>query len=623
MPEISAPENTRVLVVDDQDHIHADFEEMLARNKADALTDELVPSFLDEAETRPLVDFELLHATTGEAAVEAVSDARAASHPITTAFIDIRMPPGIDGIETVRRIRRVDRDIELVLMTAYTDKRLSDVVRSMELLHKLLYIRKPFAREEMQQITLALVTKWNLEQSLAADRELLAASHHRLEAVLDATGDAIAMFDQDGRRVFANRWFEQLHDADKSADGASPVRRGNRSDARFRTLSASAYDGEPALGGGELVEYTAPDKRRQLFLRSRKPMRNDRAEETGDLVVLRDVSKEIEIQQMRSEVRRLRTELDGQHAHDELIGTSAPMVRVRGLMRRATDGDLPVLIVGESGTGKELVARSLHFNGPRSKAPFVAVNCAGLPATLIESELFGYERGAFTGAYKRRIGAFERAHGGTIFLDEVGDMDPALQGSLLRVIQTRHVERIGGTDTIPLDFQLVSATNKDLEAAIRNGEFREDLYYRIATFPIPLPPLRDRPNDIPELAKYFLDIAAKRAGKQFQGFSQDALATLLQHDWPGNVRELENAISRAVLIETDAILRAKGLAIASAPGTIGNSTEASGAMSLAEIERNAIMRTLEMFNNNISRSALALGISRSTLHRKLDAFSRR
>ena len=606
-------ENARVLVVDDQREIHADFEEMLVGRAADTLTDDLAASFLDEAENRPHVDFELLHATSGEAAVDAITQGRAAGRPIAAAFVDIRMPPGIDGVETVRRIRHVDRDIELVLMTAYADKRLSDIVRDMELLHKLLYIRKPFAREEIQQIALALVTKWNVERNLAEGREALAASHDRLEAVLDATGDAIAMFDEEGRRVFANRWFEELRGVgDADGDG--------RADARFRSLDSPAEDGGPSFEDGELVEHAARDKRRRLFLRTTKTVRNARAEKTGDLLVLRDVSREIEIQRMRAEVLRLRADLDGQRARDELIGASAGMVRVRALMRRAGDGDLPVLIVGESGTGKELVARSLHRNGPRAEGPFVAVNCAGLPATLVESELFGYEHGAFTGAYKRRVGAFERADGGTVFLDEVGDMDPALQGSLLRVLQTRQIERIGGADAIDLDFQLVSATNKDLEAAMRNGEFREDLYYRIAAFPIPLPPLRDRPNDIPALAKHFLDRAAKRAGKRFGGLSQDALAALLRHDWPGNVRELEHAIGRAVLLETEALVRAQSLGIPNAPAATDEPAEASHIVSLAEMERHAILHALERFDNNVSRAALALGVSRSTLHRKLNQF---
>lgn len=611
---METPHNRRVLIVDDQSDIHDDFEEMLGASPSGSLTAELASAFLDEDQDELLVEFELQHAMRGEDAVEAVSAACAAGEPFAAAFVDIRMPPGIDGVETVRRIRRIDRDVEIVIMTAYTDKRLSDIVRDMELLHKLLYIRKPFAREEIQQITLSLIAKWNVEQSLVAGREQLAASHDRLEAVLDATGDAIAMFDEAGRLVFANRWFEDLHGIDGDAWEVAADRRYRES---FRTLGDGPYGGEVSSGDGELVEHTTPAGQRGLFVRREKAVHNAQGGRAGDLVVFRDVSREIEIQRMRDEVLRLRAELDGQRAHGDLLGESVRIAQVRTLMQRVAEGGLAVLIEGESGTGKELVARSLHFNGPRSEAPFVAVNCAGLPATLIEAELFGYERGAFTGAYKRHIGAFERAHGGTIFLDEVGDMEPALQGRLLRVLQTREVERLGGAGAIGVDFELVSATNKDLQAAMRGGAFREDLYYRIAAFPIRIPPLRDRPEDIPVLASHFLDIAAERAGKRFKGFSQDALAALLRHDWPGNVRELENAVGRAVLLETADWVRPGSLGIGDRRGGVAEATDAGEVVPLAEVERRTVLRALELFDDNVSRTARALGVSRSTLHRKL------
>ena len=615
MPTLETPHNRRVLIVDDERDIHDDFKETL-RGSSSGLTAELASAFLDEDDNGPLLDFELEHATSGEEAVETVARACEAGEPFAVAFVDIRMPPGMDGVEAVRRIRRVDRDLELVIMTAYTDRRLSDIVRDMELLHKLLYIRKPFAREEIQQITMSLTVKWNVERKLAAGREQLAASHDRLEAVLDATGDAIAMFDEGGQLVFANRWFEDLHGIDGDAWDVG-TDRGDRLRGRFRTLGDRPYGGELSADEGELVEHTAATGRRGLFVRSEKVMHDAKGERDGDLVVLRDVSKEIEIRRMRDEVLRLRAELDGRHAHGDLIGTSPRIAQMRTLMQRAAEGGLPVLIEGESGTGKELVARSLHYNGPRSEGPFVAVNCAGLPPTLIEAELFGYERGAFTGAYKRHIGAFERAHGGTIFLDEVGDMEPALQGRLLRVLQTREIERVGGTGAIEVDFELVSATNKNLERAMRSGGFREDLYYRIAAFPIRVPPLRDRSDDIPTLAAHFLDIAAERAGKRFEGFSQDALTTLMQHDWPGNVRELENAVGRAVLLETSDWVRPSSLGIGGRRGSVADAIDAGAVVPLAEVERRTVLRTLELFDDNISRTARALGVSRSTLHRKL------
>ena len=611
---MDALQNTRVLVVDDQNDIHDDFEAILAGGDGGARssrTVELASAFLDEdQEDVPLVDFELRHAVSGEEAVEVVSLACAAGEPFAVAFVDIRMPPGMDGIETVRSIRRIDRDIEIVLMTAYTDRRMSDIAPDVESLHKLLYIRKPFAREEILQIAMSLAAKWNVERDFNA-------SHHRLEAVLDTTGDAMAMYDQTGRLVFANRWFEDLRDLGDPATAAetSAAAAGASLGPRFTALGGEAYGGDPAGEEGDIVEVSGPDQSRRLFIRTEKTVRNARAERIGDLLVLRDVSREIEIQRMRAEVLRLRAELDGQRRRDGLIGSSPEMARVRALMRRAAEGGLAVLIAGESGTGKELVARSLHDNGPRGEGPFVAVNCAALPPTLIESELFGHERGAFTGAQARRVGSFERAHGGTIFLDEVGDMDPALQARLLRVLQSGEIERLGGSGVIPLDFELISATNRDLTAAVRDGAFREDLFYRIAAFPIALPPLRDRPGDILELAEHFLAVAAQRAGKRFGGFSQKARAALLRHDWPGNVRELENAVGRAALLEAGDRVRAGSLGLEGAPA--GGGPGGEEIETLAEVERRAIRRALERFDNNVSRAARALGVARSTLQRKL------
>ena len=249
-----------------------------------------------------LPEFELLHASNGEEALSIIQAGKESNCPIAVAYIDIRMPPGIDGIETIRRIRKIDRDVEIVIMTAYTDKALPEIVHDMELLHKLLYIRKPFAHEEIQQITLSLVEKWNIERELAEKRRQLTNGHRRLEAVLNATGDAIAMHDSDGH--------------------------------------------------GEMI---------------------------GSLVLYRDVSKEIEAEQMRAEVLRLRTELETTGSFADLVGTGPGMRQVYALMKQAAEGDIAVLIRGESGTGKELVAKSVHHTSPRKQGPFVALNCAAIP----------------------------------------------------------------------------------------------------------------------------------------------------------------------------------------------------------------------------------------------------
>ena len=618
-------DNNRVLVVDDQHEIHDDFKEMLRPGLAQPAADGLAAAFVEEEEEAWLPEFELLHAGNGEEAVAIIRAGRESNRPVAVAYIDIRMPPGIDGIETVRRIRKIDRDVEIVLMTAYTDKGLPEIVQDMELLHKLLYIRKPFAHEEIQQITLAMVGKWNMERELAEKRRLLTDSHRRLEAVLNATGDAIAMHDKAGNLVFANQVFEKLLGLDESELKKIPPRDLTaRFEERFREPDLRGVEGRFLLDSGNVVETTSDGRepKQRLFYRSTAPVREGSGEDIGSLVLYRDVSREIEAEQMRAEVVRLRTELETAGSFPGLVGNSPGIRQVCTLMKQASEGEIAVLVRGESGTGKELVARSVHQTSPRRQGPFVALNCAAIPESLIESELFGHERGAFTGASEQRIGAFERADGGTILLDEIGDMPVALQGKLLRVLQEREIQRVGGTDPLPVDIRIMTATNKDLDLLVKKGEFRQDLFYRVAAFPIAIPPLRKRREDIPLLARHFLDIHAERAEKTISGFSTGALRLLLQYDWPGNVRELENAVERAVLLETDPVLQAGSLPPQLSPVIAAGSgpSPPAGILPLAEVERQALVHALEAADNNVTQAAQALGINRATLHRKLKKY---
>ena len=342
----------------------------------------------------------------------------------------------------------------------------------------------------------------------------------------------------------------------------------------------------------------------------------------GSLYLFRDVSKEVEVERMKAEVLRLRTELEMTYSFEGMVGDSPPMQQVYALMRQAAESDITVLVRGESGTGKELVAKSFHFNSPRKDGPFLAINCAAIPETLMESELFGHERGAFTGATRQRIGAFERATGGTILLDEIGDMLPTLQAKLLRVLQEREIQRVGGAVTIPIDVRVIVATNKDLEAAVKAGEFREDLFYRIAGFPIVIPPLRQHRMDIPLLANHFLNKHAERSGRSMSGISTAALRLLLQYDWPGNVRELDHAIERAVLLEKTDVLQVDSLPprlLVTHAAAEDHSTPES-VLPLREVERQALAQALEASGNNITQAARALGINRVTLHRKLKRY---
>ena len=256
-----------------------------------------------------------------------------------------------------------------------------------------------------------------------------------------------------------------------------------------------------------------------------------------------------------------------------LVGDSEPMRRVLELVRKVAATDATVLVLGESGTGKELVARALHAGSPRAAGPFVTISCAAIPEALLESELFGHERGAFTGAVRRKLGRFELADGGTLFLDEVGELPPAMQVKLLRVLQERRFERVGGEETVVADVRLVSATNRDLGAMVKAGAFREDLYYRLAVVPLTLPPLRDRPGDVRALCDHFLVKLAPRAGRRVLTLSPGALALLERHRWPGNVRELENALAQALVFADGEVIQPEdlpaGLARAGEPPTGG------------------------------------------------------
>ena len=620
--------NRRVLIVDDQTEIHDDFREMLSSLQAAQASDELAATFVarpgDSVDSTsfsfPGSELELLHAASGEEAFEIVQQGHDLGEPVALAYVDVRMPPRIDGVETVSRLRTVDPDIEVVMMTAYSDMPLPAIVGDPRLWHKLLYIRKPFIREEIQQLTMSLLKKWQVEHSLAASHRRLAESHQRLQAVLDATGDAIAMYDGDDRLVFANRSYEKLLD-----EPADTLRALPRSDAlaRFRESSTSQMSTANGLpGGGAVVEPAgsagSTDQDAPLFYRAMHTVRDTAEKNIGEILVYRDLSRETRIERISCEVERLRAALETTYSFDGIVGTSRRLRSMCEAIKQVLDADITVLVRGETGTGKELVAKALHFNSRRRKQPFLAINCAALPETLVESELFGHERGAFSGATRQRAGCFEQASGGTLLLDEIGDMTLTLQAKLLRVLQEREIRRLGGNRVIPVDVRVIAATNRNLNAAIRERTFREDLFYRLAEVLIEVPPLRERREDIPLLAKHFLEKHASRVNKSVRGLSAGASTLLVRHSWPGNVRELENVICGALVRETSDMLQAASLpaeqfvpaAAAPAPAPLNGCT-------LADIERRAIADAIESTGGNLTRAARLLGISRATLHRKL------
>ncbi len=306
---------------------------------------------------------------------------------------------------------------------------------------------------------------------------------------------------------------------------------------------------------------------------------------------------------------------------DQIIFTSPAMANLVNMAGRVAASRATVLIQGESGTGKELLARLIHNLSPRSEKPMIAVNCGAIPETLLEAELFGHEKGAFTGATGRRIGRFEEADGSTLFLDEVGEIPPPVQVKLLRFLQEREFQRLGGNQTIRADVRVISATNRDLEARIREGAFREDLFYRLNVVVMSIPPLRERKADIPLLTEHFLKRYARENGKEIDGLSREAKDLLLKYDYPGNVRELENIIERAVVISRGPVISVEDLPFQErAPG---NGTERSGSLmkdSVEALEQRLIEDAMRQVNNNQSRAADLLGISERMLRYKLKKY---
>ncbi|QDE68498.1 MULTISPECIES: sigma-54-dependent transcriptional regulator [Myxococcus] len=344
------------------------------------------------------------------------------------------------------------------------------------------------------------------------------------------------------------------------------------------------------------------------------------------------VARALERKRLKEQAASLRRELEGIYSFQNIIGRSAPMRALYGLLERASELDITVLITGETGTGKELVARAIHHHGPRKDRPFIAVNCGALPSELIESELFGHARGAFTGAVETKAGLFEAASGGTIFLDEIGELPLSVQVKLNRTLQDKEVRRVGDAVARRIDARVITATHRDLKAEVTASRFREDLYYRLNVFPVHLPPLRERREDIPLLAMHFVQKAAKTYRQPVDGLEPDALRALTGYSWPGNVRQLENAIERAVAITTGSRVGADALP----PEVTGGQQGALPADHLVKMpfreavdlardraSRDYLIALLREFGGNVTRAAERAGMERESLHRLLKRFGLR
>ncbi|MCB1155529.1 sigma-54-dependent Fis family transcriptional regulator, partial [bacterium] len=330
----------------------------------------------------------------------------------------------------------------------------------------------------------------------------------------------------------------------------------------------------------------------------------------------------LDMTQLKSENRRLRQTIESKY---EIIGRSEAVSDLKAQVERAAPSDSRVLITGENGTGKELVAQQIHLHSNRRDKPFIEVNCAALPEQLIESELFGHEKGAFTGAVSKKRGKFDLADGGTIFLDEIGDMDLTTQAKILRILQEQKFERVGGTESITVDVRVIAATNRDLEGMIKDGAFREDLYFRLNVIPLHIVPLRQRREDIPLLIDYFIEHFCTRSALPTKQFAEDAVKLMTEYNWPGNVRELKNIVERLVIMTPKSTVTGADVRGALKPGAAGE-TELEGVMAQsdwkeakAEFERAFLVRKLTENQGNVSRTAEAIGVERSHLHRRIKA----
>lgn len=349
------------------------------------------------------------------------------------------------------------------------------------------------------------------------------------------------------------------------------------------------------------------------------------------------VGRGIERRELVSNVRRLKTALSEQHTEHPIVGRSPAMLELSRQISHVLDSDVAVSVFGESGTGKELVARAIHQGGARKSGPFVAINCAAIPHSLLESELFGHERGAFTGATQTRRGRFEEADRGTLFLDELGEMSPSTQASLLRTLQEKKIRRVGGSVEVPTDARIICATNRDLRAEVEAGRFREDLYFRLVVYPITVPPLRSRVEDIPLLVGHFLQALRNDVGRDVQRISPEALEALTRYRWPGNVRELQNVVHRCMLAsrgheitlaELPHDVRAFALPTLThhhtpngTPIPLSIAPTATDIVPLQELERRAIERALRATSGSVGKAAKLLGIGRATLYRRIQSMS--
>ncbi len=566
--------------------------------------------------------------TTGEGAVE-----RVAERPPDLVLMDIRLKGSIDGIQAAGEIRD-DHGVPVVFVTAFADE---ETLNRAKVADPFGYILKPFSeRDLLTTIEMALYKhttdrvlrqhEKELEQALAgleAANQSLSSQRGFLHALFEHAPWSILVLDREYRVQMFNRHFREMFEA---ADGTE-VEPGLSVGETLRCLTASAESGVcgsmescltcqihtshvDAINGKTtrrkkcVFELEEGGHRRSVsLLVTAAPFDFEGSRQA--IVMLEDTT---ELDGLRS-LMRLETSFAG------IVGAHSRMLEIFDTIRELADVNVPVMVLGESGTGKELVARAIHSEGARAGANFVPVNCGALPENLLESELFGHVKGAYTGAVRDRKGRFELAEGGTIFLDEIGDVSPPLQVKLLRVLQEGTFERVGGEKTISVDARVICATNKDLERAVESGEFREDLFYRLCVVPITVPPLRDRIEDVPLLAEHILERESVTSGKPRATLPPEVVTALMTYHWPGNVRELQNALQYALIKSKGAEIGLQHLP----PGLRSVvAKEPRTRRGRQKLSTTAVTDALRETGGNKREAAKVLGVSRATLYRFLD-----
>lgn len=430
------------------------------------------------------------------------------------------------------------------------------------------------------------------------------------EIILESLEEGVLAIGLDRKILYMNRAAKEILSVTPGQEKVIDCQKALKSSScQTRCLLEQTIATGTPIRNHEITIYDKSHKARTIRVNTALLKRPD-GELIGGVEIFHDVTQ----------ILALKEEIKGRYSFGRIIGKSQKMQELYDILPIISNGKSTILIEGESGTGKELVANAIHEASSRKEGPFIKLNCAALSEGVLESELFGHVKGAFTGAVQSRPGRFEIASGGTLFLDEIGEISPSMQVKLLRVLQEEEFERVGGTHTIKVDVRVIAATNRDLKKAMEAGEFRKDLYYRLRVIPITLVPLRERKEDIPLLVKSFIEKWSLTSNKEIAGITPEAMAILLNHSWPGNIRELQNVIEHAVLLSTTGTIEAKNL-----PGDLFSSSESVPLMDnffektqpLRKVEDEIIRKTLELTGGNISAAARKLEIGRSTLWRRL------